>query len=58
MDSTNGDIDEAISYLDMYLEGGNDEYWFMQKLGDTFFARSFETVTALKESWLPVLGGL
>ena len=50
MDSTNGDIDEAISYLDMYMEGGNDEYWFMQKLGDKFFARSFETVTALKES--------
>lgn len=58
MSYENGDIDEAISYLDIYLEGGNDEYWFMQKLGDKFFARSFETVTALKESWLPVPGGL
>lgn len=58
MSYENGDIDAAIAYLDMYLEGGNREYWFMQKLGDKFFSRSFETVTELKESWLPVSGGL
>lgn len=54
MSYENGDVDAAISYLDIYLEGGNGEYWFMQKLGDKFFSRSFETVTELRESWLPL----
>ena len=50
MSYDSGDIDEAILYLDMYLEGGNSGYWFMQKLGDKYFSRSFETVMELRDS--------
>lgn len=53
----NGNYALALNYLNQYLEGGNCVYWFMQKVGDKYFSRSFETVEELREKWFDLSDG-
>ena len=53
----NGNYDLALTYLDQYLDGGNRVYWFMQKVGDKYFSRRFETVEELRAKWSDLSDG-
>lgn len=53
----NGNYALALNYLNQYLEGGNRVYWFMQKVGDKYFSRSFETVEEVREKWSDLSDG-